>query len=262
MAAGLAGAADDLAARLSRARRAAVLTGAGISAESGIPTFRSGPTALWRDRRPEDLATPDAFARDPALVTEWYLMRVKMVLDARPNPGHVALAHIERNFHARRAEFSVLTQNVDGLHAAGGSRNVIELHGSIRTWRCVGCEQELPITDAAAQSESEARKPMRCPCGALLRPGVVWFGEALPRYAWARAEHAASAAEVFIVAGTSAAVHPAAALVAVAKHAGAFVVEVNPEATEATPLCDLFVRAPSGAFLPMVSERMALGTDH
>jgi len=241
-----------LAARLSRARRAAVLTGAGISAESGIPTFRSGANALWRDRKPEDLATPEAFARDPGLVTGWYLMRLRMLLDALPNPGHTALAEIERRFVERRAFFSVITQIVDGLHHAGGSSDVVELHGSIRHWRCVACARERQLTADFVRSESERGGPIECGCGALMRPGVVWFGEALPTHAWALADAVASRAEVFIVAGTSAAVYPAAGLVAIAKRAGAFVVEVNPEATEATALCDLVVRARSGEFLPLI----------
>jgi NAD-dependent deacetylase len=241
-----------LAGRLQRANHAAVLTGAGISAESGIPTFRSGANALWRDRKPVDLATPEAFARDPGLVTDWYTMRLRFVLGALPNPGHLALAELERRSSARGAAFSVLTQNVDGLHHAGGSNDVVELHGSIRKWRCVGCARERQLGADVVLSDSERRGPIECDCGALMRPGVVWFGEALPARAWAAADAAASRAEVFIVAGTSAAVYPAAGLVAIAKRAGAFVVEVNPESTEATALCDLVVRALSGEFLPIL----------
>jgi NAD-dependent deacetylase len=239
-------AADQVALLLSQARNAAALTGAGMSAESGIPTFRSGATALWRNHRAEDLATPEAFARDPALVTEWYRMRLQMVQAARPNPGHIALAEIERSFAARGADFNLVTQNVDGLHAEAGSRDVVELHGSIRIWRCVACGQQQSMND----------QPSLCPCGSLLRPGVVWFGEALPPTTWERAERAASASSVFIVAGTSAAVYPAAGLIAMAKHVGAFVVEINPEATDATAICDMSVRARSGEFLPLVFARL------
>lgn len=248
----MAAAAAEVAVRLSQARRAVVLTGAGISAESGIPTFRSGTNALWRDQRPEDLATPEAFSRDPALVTDWYLMRLRMVLAALPNPGHAALAEVERCFVERGAFFSVITQNVDGLHQAGGSSCVVELHGSIRIWRCVACGRERQLTSDFVLSGSEHGGPISCDCGALLRPGVVWFGEVLPAHAWAAADAAASHADVFIVAGTSAAVYPAAGLIAIAKRAGAFIVEVNPEATEATALCDLAVRARSGEFLPLI----------
>jgi NAD-dependent deacetylase len=252
----LAAAADEVALRVSRARRVAALTGAGISAESGIPTFRSGATALWRSYRAEELATPEAFARDPSLVTEWYLMRLKMVLGARPNAGHVALAQIERRLEARGAGFSLVTQNVDGLHGEGGSQDLVELHGSIRTWRCVACGQEQRAADLYGRLADEKHLPFRCSCGSMLRPGVVWFGETLPPHAWERAESAASAADVFIVAGTSAAVYPAASLVAIAKHSGAFVVEINPEATGATTLCDMAVRSPSGEFLPLICERL------
>jgi NAD-dependent protein deacetylase/lipoamidase len=245
-------AAADLSGHLLRAHRVAILTGAGISAESGIPTFRSGTSALWRDRKPEDLATPEAFARNPGLVTDWYLMRLRTVLDALPNPGHLALAELERRFAARGAAFTVLTQNVDGLHRAGGSSDVVELHGSIRRWRCIGCARERQLTADFVRSQSERGGPIECDCGALMRPGVVWFGEALPADAWTKADAAASEADVFIVAGTSAAVYPAAGLVAIAKRAGAFVVEVNPEMTEASGLCDLVVRASSGEFLPLL----------
>ena len=244
--------AEDLGGRLARARRAAALTGAGVSAESGIPTFRSGSNALWRDHRPEDLATPEAFARDPALVTEWYLMRLGLLARAQPNPGHVALARIRDGFAQRGAEFAMLTQNVDGLHSMAGSRDVVELHGSIRTWRCVSCAKEKRMEPHRASAELTT-----CACGSRLRPGVVWFGESLPQAAWQRAERASAEAEVFVVAGTSAAVYPAAALIGVAKRAGAFVAEINPETTEATSMCDLSVRAASGAFLPLVLQFIA-----
>lgn len=238
-----------LAEKLRQSKRVAVLTGAGISAESGIPTFRSGANALWNNRKPEDLATLAAFARDPELVTEWYVMRLRLVQGALPNPGHNALAEFERRFAARSASFSVLTQNVDGLHQAAGSNDVCELHGSIRKWRCVGCAAERHLT---ADFSTDARGLIGCGCGSVMRPGVVWFGEALPTRAWASAEAAASRAQVFIVAGTSAAVYPAAGLVATAKQVGAFIVEVNPESTEVSSLCDLVVRAPSGEFLPLL----------
>jgi NAD-dependent deacetylase len=259
--------ADEVASRLSRACQVAALTGAGISAESGIPTFRSGASALWRNLRAEELATPEAFARDPALVTDWYRMRLQIVEQARPNPGHIALAQIERHLAARGAEFTLVTQNVDGLHAEGGSESIVELHGSIRTWRCTACAHEQSLDQLGRTAElggaaQHGRLPedkdrlFHCSCGAVLRPGVVWFGESLPFGAWERAERAATAAEVFIVAGTSAAVYPAAGLVGVAKHAGAYVVEINPEATGATSICDLSVRAPSGEFLPLVADRI------
>ncbi len=217
-----------------------------MSAESGIPTFRSGATALWRDHRPEQLATPEAFASDPALVWEWYRARIEALQNAEPNAGHVALVRIAAAVPA----FSVITQNVDGLHAIAGSPHVIELHGDIRRTRCIGCG----AVDAYRRSD---RAIPRCGCGAMLRPDVVWFGEALPADALERAHAAAASAEVFFVAGTSAVVFPAAGLVDVAKDGGAFVVEINPEETDASARCDVSMRAKSGEFLPLVADALA-----
>jgi NAD-dependent deacetylase len=234
-----------LAERLRGARRVAALSGAGMSAESGLPTFRSSSGALWRNHDPMTLATPQAFARDPVLVWEWYQERLRAHRKAAPNPGHIALVEIAR----RVPSFVMVTQNVDGLHADAGSRDVIELHGNLRRARCVRCGQKVP-------TPLDGELPPHCACGGLLRPDVVWFGEDLPAGAFERAYEAAAEAEVFIVAGTSAVVYPAAGLVEVAKHAGAFVAEVNPEETAATALCDLSVRSPSGVFLPLVVERL------
>src|SRR5574342_704349 len=188
-------------ARLHSARRVLALTGAGISAESGVPTFR-GHEGLWRQFRPEDLATPQAFARDPRLVWEWYAWRRERIGDVRPNAGHEALARLE----ARVPEFLLATQNVDGLHASAGSRRLIELHGSIWQLRCVGCG--LSREERGVLGEL----PPRCACGALLRPGVVWFGENLPEDGLLKAFEAARAADVVLVVGTSSLVYPAAAL--------------------------------------------------
>jgi NAD-dependent deacetylase len=234
-----------LADRLRGAHRVAALSGAGMSAESGLPTFRSSSGALWRNHDPMTLATPQAFARDPVLVWEWYQERLRAHSSAQPNPGHVALAHMAQ----RVPSFVMVTQNVDGLHAEAGSRDVIELHGNLRRARCTRCGQKVP-------TPLEGDLPPRCACGGLLRPDVVWFGEDLPAGAFERAYAAAAESEVFIVAGTSAIVYPAAGLVEIAKRAGAFVAEVNPEETPATALCDLSVRAPSGVFLPLVAERL------
>jgi NAD-dependent protein deacetylase/lipoamidase len=233
--------ARELGRRLTPAASVVVLTGAGMSAESGLPTFRSGTGALWNNHRPEDLATPKAFARDPTLVSTWYRERRVRAAAARPNQGHVALAEIAANLPS----FTIVTQNVDGLHAQAGSAHVVELHGSIRWSRCIACGDRKP-------GSLEGPLPDICACGGLLRPAVVWFGEALPQAAWGRAEHAARAASVFIVAGTSAAVYPAAGLVHIAKRAGAIVAEVNPEPTEASAICDLVVRASVGEFFPAV----------
>ena len=228
---------------IGAASRVAVLTGAGISAESGIPTFR-GPQGLWRSFRAEDLATPEAFARDPRTVWEWYDWRRRLIADALPNPGHRALAELES-----RVDLTLATQNVDGLHRRAGSRDPLELHGSIWTLRCGACGRErtdhlVPLPEL----------PPRCDCGAPMRPGVVWFGESLPSGILARAEAAFAAAEVALLIGTSARVWPAAGLGAVAIDAGVPLIEVNPEAT---PYSDrvLSLRGAAGEILPRLLER-------
>ncbi len=232
----------SLASRLRDARAVTVLSGAGMSAESGIPTFRSGVDALWRGRRPETLATPNAFAHDPLLVWRWYGERLAHLRACRPNPGHTALVRIA----ALVPHLTIVTQNVDGLHRAAGSTRVIELHGDIRRARCTACGmRRTDHVDAAI-----AGTIPRCVCGAMLRPDVVWFGEMLPDGAIEEASAAAAGADVFFVAGTSAVVYPAAGLVPIAREAGAFVVEVNPEPTDASSLCDLIVRTPAGVLLP------------
>jgi NAD-dependent deacetylase len=227
---------------LQDASSIAVLTGAGVSAESGIPTFR-GQGGLWRQYRPEDLATPQAFARDPKLIWEWYDWRRGLIARAEPNPGHIALAEIER----RARTFTLITQNVDDLHERAGSRNVLHVHGSIWTVRCLACHAES--TDKRAPLPEI---PPRCECGGLLRPGVVWFGEALPPRVWASAERAARAADLFLVVGTSAVVYPAAGLAQIAKASGARVVEVNPAATPLSGEIDETLEGPSGELLPQL----------
>ena len=225
---------------LAEARSIAVLTGAGISAESGIPTFR-GPGGLWNNRRPEDLATPEAFARDPKLAWGWYDWRRQRVAAAQPNPGHAALAELER----RVPRFTLITQNVDGLHRAAGSRNVIELHGNLWRLRCVVCARELENRDVPLPEI-----PPRCSCGGLLRPGVVWFGEALPPDAMQQAARAAAGCDLFLLCGTSAVVYPAASLPERALAAGAKVVEINIEPTPFSDVAHLSLRGKSGEVLP------------
>ena len=232
------------AKRLREARRVLVLTGAGISAESGVPTFR-GPGGLWRQYRPEDLATPEAFARDPVLVWEWYAWRRELIAPLAPNAAHRALAALEE----RTPELLLATQNVDGLHALAGSRRLVELHGTIWRLRCLGCseateDRRVPLPTL----------PPRCACGALLRPDVVWFGEALPDAAIAQAFLAARQAEVVLVVGTSSLVYPAAALPQVARAAGAFVIEVNPEPTPLTAHADVSLRGTAAATVPAIVE--------
>lgn len=220
----------------------AVLTGAGVSAESGVPTFRDALTGLWARFDPLELATPDAFRRNPRLVWDWYAERRASVAAARPNPGHYALAAWERN--AR--DFVLITQNVDGLHQAAGSVNVVELHGNLRR---VKCSREG--TPAASWDDANPDEPPRCAqCGAFLRPDVVWFEEELPRAAYARALHAARSCEAMVVVGTSAEVHPAAALPLYARERGVPVIEVNPDATALSGYADYTLRGPSGVVLP------------
>jgi NAD-dependent deacetylase len=234
----------EAALRLRAARRVVVLTGAGISAESGVPTFR-GPGGLWRHYRPEDLATPEAFARDPHLVWEWYAWRREIIAPLRPNAAHVSLVALE----SRTPQFLLATQNVDGLHAVAGSRRIVELHGTLWQLRCTSCayareDRSVPLAEV----------PPRCDCGALLRPGVVWFGEALSEEAVATAFEAARAADAVLVVGTSSLVYPAAALPQVARAAGAFVIEVNPEATPLTPLADVSLRGTAATLVPAIVE--------
>lgn len=222
------------------APRVVAFTGAGISVESGIPTFR-GPDGLWRKFRAEDLATPAAFARDPKLVWEWYDWRRQNKAKAQPNAGHRALARLE----ARRPGFELITQNIDGLHDRAGSRRIHKLHGDIWLVRCVGCGAERQDLRAPLPEI-----PPRCECGGLLRPGVVWFGEPLDAVVWTGAELASTAADVFIVIGTSAVVHPAAGLIDAAKMAGAKLVEINPDETPYSAMIDYVLRGRAGEILP------------
>jgi NAD-dependent deacetylase len=217
--------------------RVAVLTGAGVSAESGIPTFRSNG-GFWNQYRLEDLATPQAFARDPKFVWNWYEERRRGIAKARPNAGHEALAEMER----RVASFTLITQNVDGLHDLAGSRNVIKLHGDIWNVRCLECGKEW-----AERSELNDLPP-HCACGGMLRPGVVWFGEMLPDGAIERASAAVRAADVLIVAGTSAQVYPAAGLISMART----VIEINPEETDFSTQVTYSLRGTSAEILPQL----------
>jgi NAD-dependent deacetylase len=225
---------------LKRSSRVAVLTGAGVSAESGIPTFRSNG-GFWRQHRFEDLATPQGFARDPKFVWTWYEERRRAIAIARPNAGHVALAEMEK----RVASFTLITQNVDGLHDLAGSRNVIKLHGDIWALRCLKCGREQ--VDRSELTDL----PPHCECGGMLRPGVVWFGEQLPAGSIEGAEAAVRAADLLIVAGTSAQVYPAAGLIPLARAA----IEINPEATDISDDVTWSLRGTSAEILPgLLSE--------
>jgi NAD-dependent deacetylase len=229
------------AIRNARPRRIVVLTGAGVSADSGIPTFR-GAGGLWRNFRPEELATPEAFRRDPTLVWEWYEWRRKLVREAKPNAAHEALARLPGTV--------IVTQNVDGLHARAGSRDVVELHGSILRVRCVreGTTQlrEEPFDEI----------PPRCTCGALLRPDVVWFGERLPEDALARAAAVVHATDLLLVIGTSGVVYPAAGFVTM--HSG-LSIEINPEASAVSSACTLAVAERAAAAVPPLVDAILEG---
>jgi len=237
-----------LAARLAGSPRITVVTGAGVSAASGVPTFR-GAGGLWKSHRPEELATPEAFDRDPLLVWEWYAWRRELVAKARPNRAHEVLAAWSRRY----PEFRLVTQNVDGLHERAGTQNVTRFHGSLRTLACHrrcagsspdGWEHEGPLSEL----------PPRCPhCGGIARPGVVWFGEPIPAEALRAAAQAVNC-DVFLTVGTSAVVYPAAGLLLEAAARGAFTVEVNPDATPATRGVDLALAGPAEEVLDRVER--------
>ncbi|PJF37266.1 MAG: NAD-dependent protein deacylase [Candidatus Thermofonsia Clade 1 bacterium] len=232
---------------LKRSERLVVLSGAGMSKESGIPTFRDAMEGLWAQFDPEELATPRAFQRNPRLVWEWYESRRLQVLAVQPHAGHYALAALE----ARLAQVVVITQNVDGLHKRAGSTDVIELHGNITQHKCsADCRGAPTLLDLAALSQDSV--PPRCPyCGAYARPNVVWFEEYLPEDALSRAMSLCANADVVLIVGTSGIVQPAASLPYLAKRNGrAFLIDVNPERDEIAPICDLYLQGTAGSILP------------
>lgn len=238
---------DRVAAWIRDAARVVVLTGAGISAESGVPVFR-GPAGLWRQFRPEDLATPDAFRRQPQLVWDWYGWRREQIAKAQPNGGHLAIARLE----SRRPGVTVLTQNVDGLHQRAGSERPLELHGSLWRVRCSdGCGFAVIDKETAA-----GRSNFRCACGSWLRPDVVWFGESLDSDVLERATTAAEEADVVMVVGTSAVVYPVAALPQMARRRKAKIVEVNITATPLSGEVDAVLRGTASEMLLEVERAL------
>ena len=235
----------ELISLLREASKLVALTGAGVSQESGLRTFRDAQTGLWSQYKPEELASPQAFARDPKLIWDWYAWRREAVKGVRPNLGHYALAEMEK----RTPGFTLITQNVDGLHRMAGNQHVLELHGNIQRVRCADC---YTVTEAW---EDDTDAVPRCKvCGGLLRPDVVWFGEALPRDQLEAAVEAARSCDLFFSIGTSGVVQPAASLAFAAHNRGAVVVEVNAEPTSLTPKANFALHGKSGEILPRLVE--------
>jgi len=237
---------DRLLMRLLKAQSVVAFTGAGVSAESGVPTFR-GTDGLWAKFKPEELANVNAFMKNPSLVWEWYAHRKKIIASIEPNAGHRALVEMERIVPS----FTIITQNIDNLHRRAGSSKVYELHGNIERNYCMNCGTNYTNADVLGQ----AGVPTCVKCGGLIRPDVVWFGEFLPEDEWDGAVRAAESADVFLSIGTSGVVYPAASLPLMAKRRDAFLVEINPEPTPLTEHADEFLNGPSGAILPLICEK-------
>jgi NAD-dependent deacetylase len=232
--------------RVRSAERVVVFSGAGVSRESGLDTFR-GAGGLWERMRPEELATPEAFRADPGKVWRWYAWRYRQAAEAAPNPAHGAIARLEALFPA----VMVVTQNVDGLHQRAGSRGLLELHGTITRAVCERCGRSRDMGEAVAES---ADRPPVCSCGGRFRPAVVWFGEVLPHEVLVLAYEEATFCDLFISVGTSAVVYPAAGLIELAHQAGACLIEVNPEPTPFSRVMDLRLTAPAGEALPALVD--------
>ncbi|MBI4534793.1 MAG: NAD-dependent deacylase [Ignavibacteriae bacterium] len=244
---------NRLMERLIEARRIVALTGAGVSAESGVPTFR-GNDGIWSRFKPEELATVDAFMKNPQLVWEWYAHRKKIIASIQPNAGHVALARMEEMFE----QFVLVTQNIDNLHRRAGSKTVLELHGNIERNYCMKCgsifaNDEVTIQAGAPRCE---KKYEGLSCDGLVRPDVAWFGELIPEDQWKQSARAAESADVFLSIGTSGVVYPAASLPLIAKRSGAYLVEVNTERTALSDLADEFLEGASGVVLPALCDRL------
>ncbi len=230
---------------LASATSVVAFTGAGISAESGVPTFR-GNEGLWKKFKPEELANLDSFMRNPELVWEWYAHRKRIISGIQPNPGHYALAQMERVF----PHFAVITQNIDNLHHRAGSKTVYELHGNIERNYCMKCGTPYS-NEEILHPDDQLHVAMRCgKCTGLIRPDVVWFGEMLPEDEWEKSVRAAESAELLLSIGTSGVVYPAASIPLLAREQGAYIVEINPEPTPLTDVADEFLPGLSGVVLP------------
>lgn len=245
---------------LRQAKHVAVLTGAGISAESGIPTFRDALTGLWSRFDAMDLATPDAYRRDKELVWGWYEWRRMKVLQSQPNAGHLALVELAM----RVPQMTLITQNVDDLHERAGSRDVLHLHGSLHAPRCFACDRPASFSEGIPDEPEGGRrlKPPVCThCGGSIRPGVVWFNEGLPDKIWQAAEQAVLQCDVLLTIGTSGLVYPAASLPALAKGQGATVVVINPNATEQDQQATYCLRGMAGQVLPALAHAVAVSDE-
>uniref|UniRef100_A0A7V3E6A6 NAD-dependent protein deacylase n=1 Tax=Ignavibacterium album TaxID=591197 RepID=A0A7V3E6A6_9BACT len=231
--------------KLALSEKVVFFTGAGISAESGIPTFR-GKDGIWNKLKPEELANFNAFMRNPKMVWEWYNHRKKIIHESKPNAGHITIAEFEKYFD----DVTVITQNIDNLHRRAGSRKIYELHGNIERNYCINCKtfynEELDFSEGVP----------KCKCGGLIRPDVVWFGEFLPADQLEASERAAINSDIFFVVGTSAVVYPAAGLVYTAKRSGSYVVEINIEETEVSSIADFSFYGEAGKVLPEILEEL------
>lgn len=233
-----------------QAQSLVVLTGAGVSAESGVPIFRDAQTGLWAKYSPTELASPGAFQSQPATVLRWYQWRMELIRQASPNPGHCALAELEQLFSQKNKAYLLITQNVDILHRAAGSQQLIELHGNIFQLRCQRCRRPAELD--LLQVDLEEALPCCPACGSLLRPDVVWFGESLPENDLKTCWERSAGCDLFLSIGTSAAVQPAASLPLTAASQGALLVEINPRPTALSPRAEFRIPSPSGKVLPLL----------
>ncbi len=243
--------------RLYSSRKVVVLTGAGISAESGIPTFRD-IDGIWSKFSHEEMASFDAFFKNPQNVIEWYKKRREIIEKIEPNEGHFALKRMEQLFQS----FHIITQNIDGLHQKAGNKNIVEIHGNIMHNYCINCKKTYNISEFDKLYESNSEHIPKCQCGGIVRPDVVWFGEQLPKEAIEKSFQMAEEADVFFSIGTSSLVKPASDLPIVALHNGAFLIEVNPIKTGLTSYTHLNIQGKSGKVLPQLLKEIELNLHH